>query len=163
MKNKPFDEDIFRVAAETVEVLALMFLIPEEDSHEESGPTIAANVDFMGPSAGSLAVSISQDLLPELAANMLGEEQASKCSTEQQHDALKELTNVICGNLLPILGGERAIFNVGTPQLVTADPNTVDNQNQICAGQATLFLDQGILRVDLYVDEKSVSAEQIYS
>ncbi|NIA06175.1 MAG: hypothetical protein GWP14_00805 [Actinobacteria bacterium] len=156
MKNEPFDEDIFRAAAETIEVLALMFLVPPEESLQDPQPSKTAHVDFTGPCGGSLAVSISESLLPELAANMLGEEDPDQCSIAQQTDALNELTNVICGNILPIVGGPEVIFHVGTPSMLATDSGPDDRQSRPPAGRAELFLDQGLLQVELYIKENSV-------
>ena len=156
MKNKQFDEDIFRAAAETVEVLALMSLVPGAESAEDSQAKRSAHVDFTGPCDGSLVISISQRLLPELAGNMLGEEDCAECTSDQQGDALKELANVICGNILPIVGGAEAIFHVGTPRLAEGQDSAGARQRGASAGGAELFLDQGILRVDLYINEESV-------
>ena len=158
MKNKQFDEEVFRVAAETIEALALMFLIPEEDAPEIPGPTEAAFVDFDGPFGGFLAVSVSQCLLLDLAANMLGEEDSSLCGIEQQYDALKELTNVICGNLLPALAGTEAVFNVGTPVVTGDDLAPPDIQRRTLIGESRLFLDEGVVQVCLYVDERAAVA-----
>ena len=155
MKNKQFNEEVFRIAAETIEALALMFLTPEEDAPVICGPAETSFVDFDGPFSGLLVVSASQCLLVELAANMLGEEDSTRCTVDQQYDALKELTNVICGNLLPILAGTKAIFRVGTPVITGPDLPLPDTETQILIGQTNLFVDQGNFQVRLYVDEKA--------
>lgn len=156
MKNRRFDEEVFAAAAETVEILALMSLVPREESLGSGQSNRSAHVDFTGPCEGSLVISISESLLPELAGNMLGEDDASECTMDQQNDALKELANVICGNILPNVGGAEAIFHVGAPLLPVPDESADERPGSESVGQAELFLDQGMLRVDLYIKEESV-------
>lgn len=160
MINKAFDEEVFRVAAETIEALALMFLLPEEEAAGDSGPRRAASVGFDGPFEGSVVVSISECLLPELAGNMLGQEDSIQSSAGQQEDALKELTNVICGNILPVIGGREPVFHVGTPIIVEEGQAGEVFDGQALTGKANMFLDEGTIQVFLYADETACVAER---
>ena len=77
---------------------------------------------FRSP-AGSLALRVSRAMLPTLAANMLGLENPRLASPAQQQDALKEIANVICGNLLPHLTSPTDVFSVHEPRfLEDAEP-----------------------------------------
>src|SRR5512136_311977 len=93
---------------------------PELDQGQLAAkPEVAATVRFRGPINGGLTVLLCGQLLSAIAANMLGEE--SSPSVEQQHDALREVANVICGNMLPLIAGTKPVFNVDLPQVI-ADP-----------------------------------------
>jgi len=81
---------------------AFLFAMPPMDDEEWEGmPAIVAVVYFTTPVNGYVAIRCSQALLPVLTANMLGDETAN--SVEMQRDALGEITNVVCGNVLPEL------------------------------------------------------------
>lgn len=81
---------------------------------DEPQPQLAhgAAVVFEGPRNGWLELHVSASTLPPLTATMLGEDQAP---TIMQVDALGELTNVICGNLLPAVAGRDAVFRLAAP------------------------------------------------
>ena len=81
----------------------LGFLLPDDGVSEEQGGAsfrASARIHFRGPSEGYLCIRLYGGFLPELTANMLGEEEIP--SEEGQADVLGELSNVICGNLLPV-------------------------------------------------------------
>jgi CheY-specific phosphatase CheX len=51
---------------------------------------------------------------------MLGAE-SEEISPDQQKDALKEATNVVCGNFLPEIAGPEAVFHIDAPVLHPGD------------------------------------------
>lgn len=113
---EPLEREIADVARETLEKLAFVFAA-DDPSGAVAGadPALRVRVAFRGPRAGALEVALSEDALPELAANMLGVEDPAGLSPDERTDALRELANVICGNLLPRLFGEEAEFAIETP------------------------------------------------
>ncbi|BAH37407.1 hypothetical protein GAU_0365 [Gemmatimonas aurantiaca T-27] len=74
---------------------------------------MAVSVEFRGPLIGRLVVRASSVVLPALAANMLGADQSRHLPL--QRDALGEIANVICGNVLPLIAGSDVIFNLAAP------------------------------------------------
>lgn len=95
----------------------LAFLMPDLDPDDD--PVPAGNglagmvVRFRGPSHGALVLRADAPLRQALATNMLGDE--GSLADELQLDALGELTNVICGNLLPLVEGPAADFSLDAP------------------------------------------------
>ena len=154
MNEHQHDETRYRVAAETLESLALMFLVPEDEAANPL-PCCARRVAviFTGPFDGALILSASDGVLPELAANMLGLENCCAPTSEQQEDALKELANVICGNLLPVLAGEEAVFDVHAAELLVGGtvPATLGDRPPLAA--ARLHLDGGWADLALFAPE----------
>ncbi|MFN8571794.1 MAG: chemotaxis protein CheX [Gemmatimonadaceae bacterium] len=71
-------------------------------------------VDFAGPYQGRLLVSMATGTLPTFAANMIGADEPPP--EDVQRDALGELANVICGNLLPRVTENNPVFDLSTPQ-----------------------------------------------
>jgi CheY-specific phosphatase CheX len=112
------NEVLHRAAVTAFEELAFVFPMPELEPPPAGGRT-AAIVDFDGHCAGQLILSVSDELLPVIAANMLGApaDGSETPSRDEQLDALKEVANVICGNVLPSIDGPRALFRLHAPRL----------------------------------------------
>lgn len=105
----------------------------------------SASVDFEGPVSGRLMVRLYGGVLPALAANMLGEWEAP--SAEMQRDALGELANVLCGNLLRALHGSRAVFHLQAPSL----PAMKVADSASATQRAVLGIENGRTEVELYL------------
>ena len=147
------DGRLAEVTADTLEKLAFLFATPMDApaSMDEASLT-TVRVEFAGAFAGGMELAVSGPVLEELAANMLGADDGEPIALEARLDALKELVNVVCGNLLPILGGGEAVFNIQAPVLVPdGHPGWAS-----CAARCDLALDQGVCRVRLRVDPSAV-------
>jgi CheY-specific phosphatase CheX len=108
-----------KIVSESLEKLAFMFFIP--DSFRESIPfqnAVTAEVSFTGIFSGRLAVVMTEPALIELAANMLGIDN-EEVDQNHLHDALKETANIICGNWLPVIGGDEAVFHIAAPRILS--------------------------------------------
>ena len=55
------------------------------------------------------------EMCPELAANVLGLDEDDEKVEEKARDALKELLNVSCGNILTELAGTEPVFDLSVP------------------------------------------------
>jgi len=98
----------------TLEDLAFL-LCDEGEPADCDAPLAAASiVRFQGPCTGELQIACTQDVLDDLTMNLLGDPAAV---TEQlQQDALGEVANIVCGNLLPHVFGNDAVFDLDRPQ-----------------------------------------------
>ena len=110
---------LYKTGAAIFEELVFMFPTEElEDEQRDAERRAAARVDFHGVVSGSLVVVACGEVLPQLAANMLGEDEEH---TEQtQRDALGEVANIICGNLMPQIAGSQKIFRLDAPDVTGA-------------------------------------------
>ena len=142
------DSLIQRVAEETFEALAFMMPMPADDEPSADAPTVIASVRFAGPFAGTLLLTVEQAMLAELAGNMLGMMDPDDLTAEQQIDGLKELLNVICGNLLPELAGEEAVFDVLAPEMIPGAPAPAGDAAPLAS--VCLALDAGRAALSLY-------------
>jgi chemotaxis protein CheY-P-specific phosphatase CheC len=120
--NHEYSEALMEIAGETLEQLAFIFSFPDDMDPESiwEEDVIACRVAFNGPFSGGVLLIISAAALPELAANMLGLDEEDPPPEDQQKDALRETLNVICGNLLPRIGGVEAVFDIQAPEIIEA-------------------------------------------
>jgi CheY-specific phosphatase CheX len=152
--SRPCDVTLASVAERMFEGLAFMISMPQADGDPPSIPSpVSVRVAFDGPLSGTLVLTAAEDMLPALARNMLGLDGTSQPSLEDQMDALKELVNVICGNLLPALTGTEAVFDVHSPELLGPDAAPCPGGGPPLAARASLTLDEGQAELALYVPE----------
>ena len=120
--------------ARSLEELAFMMLEPLEPGALPVDEAVA--LDVTGPVSGRFVLGLSSRLLPELAANMLGED--APLPVEQQRDALRELANVICGAFLPALASASASFRIAPGVACDFAAETRS------AGSSATFVDGGV-------------------
>jgi CheY-specific phosphatase CheX len=70
---------------------------------------------FSGNTSGTVYMWVSNGFACFVAANMLGIEKENEKAKEKGIDALKELLNMIVGNLLTAIFGEEPVFELGLP------------------------------------------------
>jgi CheY-specific phosphatase CheX len=138
-------------ASSTFEALA--FLVPSADptAAEQGAPYAhAVSVAVLGPFSGRLELRVSADVARSVAENMLGADDADPMLVR---DALGELTNVVCGNLLPELAGRRAVFQLSAPRALALDAPRVLPTNAVTFG-----VDGGRAELALHLDGVSVES-----
>lgn len=147
----------------TCETLAFMFPVPPPDQGTDE-PATGVRVRFEGPISGCLALAAPDGMLSSLAANMLAVD-PSDVTDEQRLDALKELCNVVCGNLLPRLVGPVPVFHVGTPE---REPDAVAHDAEALTActwleegwvQATLTVEGGLHPIETLRRESNISSD----
>jgi chemotaxis protein CheY-P-specific phosphatase CheC len=140
--NEQLETALCEAATLTFEEMAFMTVEPLFEAREGELPLVAStSVSFQGPFAGRLEIWASRDLLQALAANMLGFEGVPPLS--EQFDALGEITNIICGNMLPRMAGTTEIFYLGCPKVGS------EGQQDGAAARLKLGLETG--QVDLLI------------
>lgn len=151
--NEEINNVISKVVAGTLEKLAFMFAssYDPEDSTEED-PDTGVSVSFNGPFSGSLGMKVSREVLSEIAVNMLGVEDEDEIAPGEKDDALKETINVICGNILPAIGGKEAVFNIDAPEIIPEGENVKVKDGEKLASDIKLSLDEGRCDLVLFVN-----------
>ncbi|NWF92206.1 MAG: chemotaxis protein CheX [Syntrophaceae bacterium] len=139
--SRKLETELYKAAVLTFEELGFLLPTPEIDEQQLNAEVEAAvSVDFEGPFSGKLLLRLCGGLLPVIAANMLGEEVVP--SKTLQYDALGEIANVICGNMLPSIAGSKHVFHVSAPKIndsVDLVP-VAEVQVGLGAGRADLLL-----------------------
>lgn len=147
---------LFQAAALTFEELGFLYAEAElTEAQEEASVEATARVRFTGPMTGQVEVRVAGGILGELAANMLGQEKPPGPGT--QRDALGELTNVICGNLLPALAGYRMVFDLSKPDVRSRSEDVEEAPDWDQATHVKLGLGEG--RADVLLFLEGVPAE----
>jgi CheY-specific phosphatase CheX len=156
--NERVTEILSAVAIETLKRLAFLFSFPQDDNNRFMSNSMAASISFKGPFSGRLVMKMSALAALELSANMLGidEIDEEKATIEQQSDAIKETLNVICGNLLPVIGGNRVEFCINAPQIISQandEEGTPENKDEgMPFAMAKLLIDEEPCELYMFVD-----------
>ena len=146
--SSTMDRLLRQTTASTFEHLA--FLVPDDECSEtQAAAPLDATVliEFHGPARGRLVLRVTSALLPLVAANMLGVEDAGHAAL--QRDALGEVANVLCGNLLPALAGRQAVFHLAAPAWPAVSVPARDGDHPVA--RVRLGLEHGCAEVALFV------------
>ena len=114
------EQAVVDAAVHVFETAAFMSIFPATGGAEGcdlTAPDVAARMGFRGPSTGTLTLRVASTLLPMLAENMLGESEGDD-ALEKGQDALRELLNMICGNVLTAWQGEELVFDLSPPEIL---------------------------------------------
>jgi len=105
--------------AQSLETMAFLTIMPIEEDTAAAEKTVLAEISFTGPKNGTIQILAALDLCRILAENIGA---LTKVSDETCYDALKELSNVTCGLLLPMLASSQTdVFDVTVPAVKTGD------------------------------------------
>ena len=108
---------LIETMCEVLEKLAYMFGEPAEDDPVKTpAEGYLGSIKFVGHRDGELCVAVPYEMCLELSANMLGTELGDPKAEEDAGDALKELLNVSCGNILTALYGTHPTFELSVPE-----------------------------------------------
>jgi len=158
--NADLEKKLAQVAEETFASMAFVLPPEEEEGVEDDGSSqSSASITFSGPFNGSLFLSVSQCMLPILANNILGIEESGSTSNEEQQDALKEILNVICGNLLPLIATPKDVFHVHQLCFVLNNEVAETCANGVLEARVNMRLDCGRVELSLSLDQPAYIIE----
>ena len=117
-------QTLIQVLNDVLEQLAFMFGEEVEPAElpAPGGVCVRAEMAFAGPMNGSLKIAVTEEMCPEIAANILGAEPDDDRVMEKARDALKELLNITCGQVLTAIAGEEPVFDLSVPQAAEITP-----------------------------------------
>lgn len=127
LKKGPLDRTLrakfLDVLSEVLERFAFMFVEGAEEGAAGSDPRgeyLYAVITFSGRTQGVITLLAPDALCREMAANILGMDAGELAETAGE-DAIKELVNIICGELTVVLYGDADVFNLTVPALYRVD------------------------------------------
>jgi hypothetical protein len=135
---------IHRAAAVTFNAYSRRSLRQGVPSASEGDPVSVA-IEFSGPRKGRVEVNIWADALGDLAASMF--DQPVPPPFNDQLDAIREVTNVIAGNVLSSLDSP-SLFNLGLPKVQHKGPSAAIDP----AAAADFALGTGRVSVRLFIE-----------
>jgi CheY-specific phosphatase CheX len=147
------ETDLFQAAARTFEELAFMFTDSElNEQQSEAEYEAGAELAFSGPVEGKLLLQMYGKVLVLLTRNLLAEE--VKLEESLLEDSLKEVTNIICGNLLPNIAGSEAVFDISAPRLLSDEykPDTAESPT----ARSVVGLESGRAEIFLFLEKKQL-------
>lgn len=116
----------------------LCFMLPADEG-STADERVTVEVAFHGARRGVLCVSLPESMVSKVAGAMLGED--GPLDLSEQHAAIRELTNIVCGNALPMIVGERAVCELESPRVVAAS----DGVGRAPDAQTEVALDEGVV------------------
>lgn len=103
------------VISEVVEELTMM-MVEKAESFEDFHPSLCGFIEFKGIVSGRLTVECTSDFSNSLAGNLLGLDE-SEVTEGHGWDAVGELLNIICGNLVTKMFDDTTPFRLSAPQI----------------------------------------------
>jgi hypothetical protein len=95
----------------------LAFMVADDEPHVVAPGTVwlQGEITYRGPVAGRLTAWCTRAFAVQLTANLLGTDPDSPEALVDAEDALRELLNVACGQLVTTWHGTTPIFHLGIP------------------------------------------------
>lgn len=170
--HKPFTPEEFRDIIQTVwsepqientnileecitqalETMAFMTIMPMENDLPTPQKTILASMNFMGARSGSVHIMASLDCAATLAENIGN---LPEIGDDDPADALKELTNVTTGLILPMLATTTAdVFAITVPTAETCDDSSQWNEFAADKKCTILNVEGDLIATKLIIDGK---------
>lgn len=146
MTNTAWTDALARAIREVFETMC--FMLPASAGSIPPQPAslsrVVLAVDFSGAGRGALHLTLPDSMVALVASSMLGED--GPLELGEQYDAVCELANVVCGNVLPLVAGERAVFDLASPRVIgTMDASLGDEFD----ATARVLLDDGLVTASL--------------
>ncbi|MCB0311490.1 MAG: chemotaxis protein CheX [Bdellovibrionales bacterium] len=111
-------ETIEKVTTRILEDWAMMMVEPlpnVNSAFNQEEPYLLATVKFKGVMSGTYHILCQEGFLDNLAGNLLGFDEHA--DSEERNDALREMANVLCGNLLTECYGDDTVFDLSLPEV----------------------------------------------
>ena len=123
MDSSEYREQAQEVFCDVLERMAFMFGEPvdADELPQCSGTFYLTKMTFSGAFAGELSLAVPVEMCMEIAANVLGVDLDADFAQQESCDALKEVLNVTCGNLLTAIAGDEPVFDLEPPQVSELD------------------------------------------
>jgi hypothetical protein len=102
--------------SQALEKMAFLMVMPfDEETPPIDGEIIVTQIEFSGPKNGMIKACAGIDFAEALAENISGK---TDLSEQECVDAMKELVNVACGLVLPMIASSQAdVFDLTVPHL----------------------------------------------
>jgi CheY-specific phosphatase CheX len=104
--------------------MAFMEILPIEEDMSISEDLVLTEIGFVGPKNGSIQILAGHELAETLAENIAALDEATEA---ERQDALKELVNVTCGLITPVITSNVSdVFDLTIPAINDHTPQWND-------------------------------------
>ena len=143
----------------TLEDLCFMYQEPElKDAQENLPLEAAAEVKYRSDDfTGKLLIETRGRLFSAIATNILSNDDPI---AQQKKDALGEIANIICGNIVPSLGGGGREYKIESPIFLNKDELLKEEKLGKPLAEITLNFNDGRVDIKLFVDGYSAAKEK---
>ena len=141
----------------TFEDICFIYQVPElKDDQKNLALEAAAEVKFRGNFTGKLVIETRGGLFSAIAANMLSNDVPN---AQQKKDALGEIANIICGNVVPSLGRSEPEYKIEGPRCLNKDDLLKEEKQEKPLAEIALNFNQGRADIKLFVNNYSATKE----
>jgi CheY-specific phosphatase CheX len=142
----------------TFEDICFIYQVPElKDDQKNMALEAVAEVKFRGNFTGKLVIETRGGLFSAIAANMLSNDVPED---RQKKDALGEVANIICGNVVPSLGRSEPEYKIEGPRCLNKDDLLKEEKQEKPLAEITLNFNQGRADIKLFVNNYSATQEK---
>jgi CheY-specific phosphatase CheX len=141
-----------------LERFAFMFAESCDERYEAGDGGYAVELSFSGPDCGTLRIAANEVMCRELAVNVLGADDIDELDPSAPCEALKELANIVLGQLVADMFGDKAVFALSIPTLLT-DVGNAPLRDEVAS--VTLLVDDEPLIASLAVAERQPGATTV--
>lgn len=143
----------------TLEDLCFMYQEPElKDAQENLPLEAAAEVKYRSDDfTGKLLIETRGGLFSAIATNILSNDDPI---TQQKKDALGEIANIICGNIVPSLGGGGREYKIEPPRSLNKEDLLKEEWQEEPVAEITLNFNDGRADIKLFMDGYSATKEK---
>lgn len=153
--KKKIEKVLEEIAVDTFEDICFMYPMPElGDSQKKMKREATVEVKYIGNRSGSLRIETRGALLSAVSANILGIEASV---SKNKKDALGEIANIICGNIVPYLGRGTKGYKIEAPRILRQNQLAQKKKNPLC--EISLNFEEGRADITLFVDEAGPARE----
>lgn len=113
-----YEQVIYEVASHVFETSAFLSIYPLESEAELPPPDFCATMTFKGAADGRVSMRIAGEVLDTIVDNLLEMESDPEEQMKRRNDVLKEMLNMLCGNLLTSHFGSNPVFDLSPPEVI---------------------------------------------
>lgn len=156
--NTRIEKAMEEAAIGTFEDICFMYPVPELKNVQKSlKPEAAAEVRYKGNYKGKLLIETRGQLLSAITANILSTETPG---SRQKKDALGELANIICGNIVPYLGRGDKGYKIESPRTLHKKELLDKTKPGKLLAKVTLNFNEGRADIKFYIDDGDTIKEK---
>jgi CheY-specific phosphatase CheX len=149
MKTK-IENVLEEATVNTFEDICFMYQVPElNDIQKNLKLEAASEVKYKGDYTGKLLIETRGNLFSAIAANILSNEAPS---SQQKKDALGEIANIICGNVVTSLGRGKLGYKIESPRYLKKDDLLKDKKQEKPLAEITLNFNEGRADIKFFVN-----------